>query len=426
LDTYRTAGLAVAVVSLLVCGSASAADLTAIWHAEERAGRTVATHHADRAINPASVVKIATSLWALARLGPAHRFETEILTTADGPDDDGVLYGDLIVVGGADPDFHIENAFLVAEALRDSGVRHIEGDLVVNDAFWIGWERGSAGRDPNPGRRALAMGERLRSTLVVAHWDAGTKRAWQSFAGRHGRDVTRMPGVSLSGRVRRDPEVVGGLGLVTHRSRPVVEILRRFNIHSNNDIERFEGALGSPQAMSAWLARRWGEPMGAGLRFETTSGLGVNRMNLKQIVYLLEDLSTELAKHGLGPEAVLPVMNCEPSTLTKLFRSLASDHSADAMTGKTGTLTTTDGGISALAGYLGSGPGALGFVVAVPGCGSRLWEARAAIEDQVSALLATRKRPPLRPACPSPVGTSDVGAQVVVARIGPSSGRGRP
>ena len=38
---------------------------------------------------------------------------------------------DLIVLGGGDPDFHRENAFLLAHALNKLGVKTVRGDLRV-------------------------------------------------------------------------------------------------------------------------------------------------------------------------------------------------------------------------------------------------------------------------------------------------------
>ena len=54
-----------------------------VWH-WEGAGSS-GGHQEDVAINPASVVKLATTLWALETLGPDHRFRTTVAIRVAGP-----------------------------------------------------------------------------------------------------------------------------------------------------------------------------------------------------------------------------------------------------------------------------------------------------------------------------------------------------
>mgnify|MGYP001594329485 CR=1 FL=1 len=49
---------------------------TTLWHAELDDGTVIASRGADTLFNPASVVKVATSLWALEKLGPDFTFST--------------------------------------------------------------------------------------------------------------------------------------------------------------------------------------------------------------------------------------------------------------------------------------------------------------------------------------------------------------
>ncbi len=60
-------------------------------------------------MNPASAVKIITTLAALESLGPAFTWKTELYPL--GSIADGILQGDLLLKGGGDP-------FLVEEQLR--------------------------------------------------------------------------------------------------------------------------------------------------------------------------------------------------------------------------------------------------------------------------------------------------------------------
>ncbi len=58
-------------------------------------------HGENRSFNPASVMKLVTTLAALDSLGPAYTFRTRVYT--QGALVDGVLQGNLIVQGGGDP-----------------------------------------------------------------------------------------------------------------------------------------------------------------------------------------------------------------------------------------------------------------------------------------------------------------------------------
>jgi D-alanyl-D-alanine carboxypeptidase/D-alanyl-D-alanine-endopeptidase (penicillin-binding protein 4) len=117
-------------------------------------GETLYERNPYRLYLPASNNKVLTSVAALLRLGPDFRFETAIST--DGAVADGVLRGNLIVIGSGDPGlaprFHSGDAFAVfknwARQLKEKGIRKIEGDIIGDDrAFpepWLGasWEWG--------------------------------------------------------------------------------------------------------------------------------------------------------------------------------------------------------------------------------------------------------------------------------------------
>ncbi|GAP38498.1 D-alanyl-D-alanine carboxypeptidase/D-alanyl-D-alanine endopeptidase [Piscinibacter sakaiensis] len=99
-------------------------------------GRAAAgwSHQPDRAMQPASAMKVLTSVVALERLGPAHRGSTELLSAA--PLQDGRLAGDLVLRGGADPELDLPEAWALLQALRAQGVREIAGDLVLDRSLF--------------------------------------------------------------------------------------------------------------------------------------------------------------------------------------------------------------------------------------------------------------------------------------------------
>lgn len=95
-----------------------------------RGDTVVLAHRAERPMQPASTMKLVTTLVALDTLGPAFRGRTELRTNA--PLVHGVLKGDLVLRGGADVDLTDEVLENMLRALRNQGIEKIEGRLVLD------------------------------------------------------------------------------------------------------------------------------------------------------------------------------------------------------------------------------------------------------------------------------------------------------
>jgi D-alanyl-D-alanine carboxypeptidase/D-alanyl-D-alanine-endopeptidase (penicillin-binding protein 4) len=373
----------------------------AVWHVETPEGTVIDTRSGDVAVNPASVTKVATTLWALETLGPDRRFETRVLARGTVDRSTGVLRGDLLVEGGGDPDFQAENALLVLAELDRLGIRRVTGDLVVDGRFWMGWEDGSEGRQPDPDQRAVLMSQRLKATLDTRAWSKWTRRQWSQTAALTG-SAPRVPSFTIAGKARAaDPLPEATTLLVVHHSRPLVQTLRMFNAFSNNDIERVGDHLGRGTDLAAWLCERWQLPPGA-LQFETTSGLGVNRVSPRLIVHLVRDLSFTAERLGLSLEQLLPTTGCDPGTVASFFPRLGVEPYTASVSGKTGTLITTDNGVSVFAGLARTAAGDQFFAVAVPNARGRLRAARRVEEDFVLRLVDRQGGPEAR-ACAAPM-----------------------
>ncbi|MFZ5785815.1 MAG: D-alanyl-D-alanine carboxypeptidase, partial [Acidobacteriota bacterium] len=385
--------------------------LQLVWHVETVDGRVVESGRGEEPINPASVVKVATSMWALERLGPDFRFETRVFARGTVDAARGVLKGDLVVQGGGDPDFHAENAFLVADALNRMGVRQVTGALVVNRTFWMGWENGSQGTNPDALQRGLTMATRLRQALDPRRWSGATRAAWRDLAPRRGFDAARPPRVQVLGGVGVDGQRSGDL-LLVHRSGPLSGALRRFNSYSNNDIERIGANLGPVEELASLLRVRCDAADGE-ISLETSSGLGVNRLSPRLVVRLLHEFRDTCGHVGIPVESVLPVSGCGPGTVTRFYPQLASGANATSVVGKTGTLTSTDGGVSVLAGFVNTRDGDYAFCVAAPKAAGRLKSARVA-EERWLVEFISRHGGPMPRACSATVGDSDVEASVIV------------
>ena len=87
-------------------------------------------HQPDRAMQPASTMKLVTSVVALDRLGPNHRGFTELLTAA--AQDGDVLRGELVLRGGADPELGLAQMWTLLWELRFQGIRELAGDIVLD------------------------------------------------------------------------------------------------------------------------------------------------------------------------------------------------------------------------------------------------------------------------------------------------------
>jgi serine-type D-Ala-D-Ala carboxypeptidase/endopeptidase (penicillin-binding protein 4) len=92
--------------------------------------------NASKLVMPGSNMKILTLAAAADRLGWDYRFETRVTTTAAL--EDGVLQGDLIVVGGGDPSISErsdEHGIMqsLARQVREAGVRRVAGRIIGDD-----------------------------------------------------------------------------------------------------------------------------------------------------------------------------------------------------------------------------------------------------------------------------------------------------
>ena len=379
---WRIAALAAPCAAATLPVAAGGPEL--VWYAETETGVAVAERAPDGPVNPASVVKLATTLWALDRLGPDHRFTTRFRLHGAPSPQTGVAQGRLVVEGGADPDLHVENVHLVARELAAAGAREIHGTVQVDDWLWVGWEGGSDGDVKDGVARRGRMAERLRDALDRRRLDPAARHALDELCARREWERCDFGGVPVTGQVAAAGAAHDAV-VVIHRSNPLPRILDRLNTWSNNDIERLGATLGEPAELTSFLSERWGPGAARGISFSTLSGLGVNRMTPRQIVALLRDLDRTARGHGLTLASVMGSVGCDPGTVER-FGDLA--RYPGAVIAKTGTLVQTDGGVVALAGALSTAEGRLFFAVLVPRSGARRAAARRAQERWLLELAA--------------------------------------
>jgi D-alanyl-D-alanine carboxypeptidase/D-alanyl-D-alanine-endopeptidase (penicillin-binding protein 4) len=102
------------------------------------------------ALNPASTMKLVTTIAALDILGPQYRWNTNLYT--NGFIDQGILYGNLIWQGFGDPKLVPEQLSQIVNYLRQSGIQEIQGNLVFDRTIYSSSVRQSAPLDGESNR----------------------------------------------------------------------------------------------------------------------------------------------------------------------------------------------------------------------------------------------------------------------------------
>jgi len=144
-------------------------DALSILVVDLESGKAVVEWHADAPRNPASTMKLVTTLVALDVLGPSYQWKTELY--ALGEVSDGRLDGDLLIKGYGDPFLVTERVWRMLRELGQTGISDIAGDLVIDDTYFdVPWEDPAA-FDKQPLRAYnVAPNALLMNLKVVRYW----------------------------------------------------------------------------------------------------------------------------------------------------------------------------------------------------------------------------------------------------------------
>jgi D-alanyl-D-alanine carboxypeptidase/D-alanyl-D-alanine-endopeptidase (penicillin-binding protein 4) len=134
-------------------------------------GQVLESHGGSLALPPASVAKVITALYALDSLGSDYRFETRLV--ASGPLRDGVVQGDLILVGGGDPQLDTDDLNALATSLAAKGVKGITGRFLVYGGALAHVESIDGGQPPHVGYSPAVSGMCLNFNRVFFEWRNG-------------------------------------------------------------------------------------------------------------------------------------------------------------------------------------------------------------------------------------------------------------
>jgi D-alanyl-D-alanine carboxypeptidase/D-alanyl-D-alanine-endopeptidase (penicillin-binding protein 4) len=102
-------------------------------------GETYLELNAREPRSPASTIKLLTTWASLEELGPSYHWTTRAFATA--PVVDGRLAGDLVIQGGGDPYMSADRWWRFARELRNTGLKRIDGDIVLDRSLYALQER---------------------------------------------------------------------------------------------------------------------------------------------------------------------------------------------------------------------------------------------------------------------------------------------
>ena len=295
-------------------------------------------------LRPASTMKCLTAIATLDKLGADYDFKTRIYYTGEIDDSTQVLRGDLYCVGGMDPMFSSSDMIVLARAVRDQGIKGIEGniyaDLSFKDRNRLG--EGWCWDDKNPNL----------SPLLIDRKD--------DFTYRFSRQLEEM-GVTLNGSTG-ERQLPTDAQLLTTRTHSIRQVLHRMmkvsdNLYAEsmfyqlaaNGGTRWAGAKTARQYENALFSRIGLNPRD----YNVADGSGLSLYN-----YVSTELETKLLRYAYQRSDIYGAyLEAQPiagvdGTLKRRMRGTAAVGNVRA---KTGTVK----GVSSLAGYLTASNGHL-------------------------------------------------------------------
>jgi len=294
---------------------------------------------------PASVEKLYTTSAAILRLGPSATLQTKVVTAgATAVDSEGVLRGDLFLVGGGDPFFGDEEAATLAGEVKSAGIKRIEGALLGDESAF----------DQRRSGCCRGYDFELGGVLSALAYDRGI------FHGRARVDAARFAATRFAAQLRKvgirttGPSEAAGAPsgarvIASVRSMPVGQLARFVNVPSNNfAAEMLLKGLGAryggagTSSKGAEVVRETLQSTGARPRVADGSGLSrLNRTTPREVVRLLDSMHRRSSASTFRSSLAIPGVT---GTVKRRMRGTAASRGCRV---KTGTLRN----VSALAGY---------------------------------------------------------------------------
>jgi serine-type D-Ala-D-Ala carboxypeptidase/endopeptidase (penicillin-binding protein 4) len=343
-------------------------------------GKVVFARHASLSLAPASTEKLTVTYAALARLGPAFRFTTEVL--GEGTRVGRIWEGDVVLRGHGDPTLETFDLKRLAAQLKTLGIREITGSVVGDESFFDarrtvdGW-KASFYLGESPPLSALAINRGRVKGIVSQDPALATTRRF--------REILVERGIAVGGGVQLRPAAPEAFPLAGVASEPLADILRFMDHESDNytaeillkELGAVVRGVGTSVAGAKVVVETLAEanvPL-AGLRIVDGSGLSrSDRLTARALVAILRAAWLDPAIRATFVRA-LPVAGVN-GTLKRRFRSGPAHWRVRAKTGTTEIAC-------ALAGYVGA---RYAFAVVQNGSPVWSWYAREAQDRFVETL----------------------------------------
>ncbi|MBV8498308.1 MAG: D-alanyl-D-alanine carboxypeptidase [Candidatus Eremiobacteraeota bacterium] len=318
-------------------------------------GTSVFDERAERAVAPASVLKLVVAASALDALGPAYRFHT-MFAARGSIGDDGRLDGDLWLIGSGDPSLESSDLRNGVAVLSRSGLRSVEGRVMIDATALAGpalnahWERDDNGQDYAAPVSAVSLdGDTIESQEIVGGVERKVWTPMQNVAAYVGAQTEAMlaaRGIASARAPGAGASPLDTVVLWDHRSPPLQALeAHMLFVSDNHYAEQLLRTVGGEAGGAADDAggidaeRRFLDRLGVpapGLRLFDGSGLSPdNRVAAITVARLLSDNEPSLYR-------LLPLGGREGTLEDYDFRTALGRVRA-----KSGHLS----GVSALAGY---------------------------------------------------------------------------
>jgi serine-type D-Ala-D-Ala carboxypeptidase/endopeptidase (penicillin-binding protein 4) len=323
----------------------------------------------------------------LLELGPDHRFRTAVLAGAEVLD--GVLVGDLAMVGGGDPVLHSADYVAryprqprlhtdlgaLADAVTAAGLRRVEGAVVGDERrydrerYVASWPGRYISQNQSGPLSALSVNDGF-ARYPTSPEDPGPLVPAADPAANAAAVLTRLlreRGIEVAGEARSGDAPDGASELASIESPPVVDIVRQLLAESDNETGELllkelgllrggQGSTGAGATALDAVLRDAGIAVDAAVMADG-SGLSLeNRVTCRLLIELL-------ARPDTGP-AMVDALAVAAQTGTLADRFGGSDLDG-RLRGKTGSLNS----VAALAGVVEDDDGTLTFAYVANGIG---------------------------------------------------------
>jgi len=281
-----------------------------LW--EAASGKAIERHDDALALVPASTTKVVTTYALLKSLKPDYTLETEVW----GDLQNGIVQGDLVFKGGADPFLTSERIWMLAHALRRAGVERVTGGIKLDQSAFDaqkepqGWENTTV--DTLPPVEPLSVNfNRDDNGRILADPDRMAKRTLQ--------EVLQEAGIIFEGRAAAPGTAAAEpRKLLAWPSLPLRALVQDINKWSNNFmVEMLVRKFGDGswprgvRRVQDFYAASFGLPPGD---IQITDGSGLSKDNRLSARTLAIILRAAYHDFEVGPEFVssLKIIGGEP------------------------------------------------------------------------------------------------------------------